>query len=142
MTLKKRLAREIVTQLYSQKAASDAEECFTKVFQKREVPEEIQEFALPFTPLTPVMLQQRAMLKELLNRLNPLYLGEHGMSVDITHLLVVTNLAKSREAAKRFLVQGAIEIDGEKVTNNMVTIRNGSVIKVGKRRFVRLIDAD
>jgi tyrosyl-tRNA synthetase len=88
------------------------------------------------------MLQQRAMLKELLNRLNPFYLGEHGMSVDITHLLVVTNLAKSREAAKRFLVQGAIEIDGEKVTNNMVTIRNGSVIKVGKRRFVRLVDAD
>jgi len=142
MIIKKRLAREIVTQLYNQKAASDAEERFTKVFQKREVPEEIQEFALPFTPLTPVMLQQRAMLKELLNRLNPFYSGEHGMSVDITHLLVVTNLAKSREAAKRFLVQGAIEIDGEKVTNNMVTIRNGSVIKVGKRRFVRLVDAD
>jgi tyrosyl-tRNA synthetase len=142
MIIKKRLAREIVTQLYSQKAASDAEEHFAEVFQKRGVPEEIQEFALPFTPLTPVMLQQRAMLKELLNRLNPFYLGEHGMSVDITHLLVVTNLAKSREAAKRFLVQGAIEIDGEKVTNNMVTIRNGSVIKVGKRRFVRLVDAD
>jgi tyrosyl-tRNA synthetase len=41
MTLKKRLAREIVTQLYSQKAANEAEEHFTKVFQKKEVPEEI-----------------------------------------------------------------------------------------------------
>ncbi len=41
MTLKKRLAREIVTQLYSQKAASDAEEHFVKVFQARETPEEI-----------------------------------------------------------------------------------------------------
>jgi len=41
MELKKRLAREIVTQLYDQKAASAAEGHFAKVFQAREVPEEI-----------------------------------------------------------------------------------------------------
>jgi tyrosyl-tRNA synthetase len=41
MELKKRLAREIITQLYSQKEAAEAEEHFAKVFQKRGVPEEI-----------------------------------------------------------------------------------------------------
>ena len=41
MELKKRLAREIVTHLYDQKAASEAEGHFAKVFQAREVPEEI-----------------------------------------------------------------------------------------------------
>jgi tyrosyl-tRNA synthetase len=41
MELKKRLAREIVTQLYDQKAGSTAEGHFAKVFQAREVPEEI-----------------------------------------------------------------------------------------------------
>ncbi len=41
MILKKRLARELVTQLYSQKKAAEAEGNFTRVFQKREVPEEI-----------------------------------------------------------------------------------------------------
>jgi tyrosyl-tRNA synthetase len=43
MLLKKRLAREIVAQLYDQKAASQAEEHFTVVFQERAVPEEIEE---------------------------------------------------------------------------------------------------
>ena len=42
MTFKKRLAREIVTQLYDQKAASEAEEHFVRVFQKRKVPEEVR----------------------------------------------------------------------------------------------------
>ncbi len=43
MVLKKRLAREIIAQLYDQKLALQAEEHFSKVFQKREVPEEIRE---------------------------------------------------------------------------------------------------
>jgi tyrosyl-tRNA synthetase len=44
MVLKKRLAREIVTQLYDQKAASEAEGHFARVHQERELPEEIKEF--------------------------------------------------------------------------------------------------
>ncbi|MEE8619185.1 MAG: tyrosine--tRNA ligase, partial [Dehalococcoidales bacterium] len=44
MELKKRLAREIVTQLYNQKAASEAEEHFVRVFQKRKLPQQIPEF--------------------------------------------------------------------------------------------------
>ncbi|GAI67043.1 unnamed protein product, partial [marine sediment metagenome] len=52
MTLKKRLAREIVTQLYNQRAASEAEEHFVRVFQKREVPEEIPEYRISFKQLT------------------------------------------------------------------------------------------
>ncbi len=35
MIIKKRLAKEIVTQLYSQKSATEAEEHFTRVFQER-----------------------------------------------------------------------------------------------------------
>ncbi len=42
MELKKRLAREIVSQLYNQKAASQAERHFTRVIQQKEVPEEIE----------------------------------------------------------------------------------------------------
>jgi tyrosyl-tRNA synthetase len=41
MTLKKRLAREIIAQLYSQKAATEAEEHFEKTVQRKEMPEEI-----------------------------------------------------------------------------------------------------
>ena len=42
MDLKKRLAREIVTQLYSDQAAAEAEEHFARVVQQKEVPEEIK----------------------------------------------------------------------------------------------------
>jgi len=42
MNLKKRLAVEIITQLYSKSEAVAADENFTKVFQKRETPEEIK----------------------------------------------------------------------------------------------------
>ena len=44
MTIKKHLSREIVAQLYSRKEATEAEEQFEKVIQKKEAPEEIPEF--------------------------------------------------------------------------------------------------
>ena len=44
MILKKRLAVELVTQLHGREEAGKADENFTKVFQNREMPEEITEF--------------------------------------------------------------------------------------------------
>jgi tyrosyl-tRNA synthetase len=46
MVLKKRLAREIVTQLYGAKEAQEAGEHFIKVVQKKELPDEIKEFKI------------------------------------------------------------------------------------------------
>jgi tyrosyl-tRNA synthetase len=46
MTLKKRLAGEIVTQLYGEKEAQEAGEHFSKTVQQKEVPDEIQEFKI------------------------------------------------------------------------------------------------
>jgi len=113
MELKKRLAREIVSQLYNTKATAKAEEHFTKVFQKREVPEEIKEYQV---------------------NLNE--------SIDIKGLLTVTHLAKSRSQASRLIAQGAVSIDGKKITSNFASLKNGSIIKVGKRRFAKVIDSD
>jgi tyrosyl-tRNA synthetase (EC 6.1.1.1) len=45
MTLKKRLAHEIVLQFHGREYADKAEESFTQVFQRREMPEEIPEYA-------------------------------------------------------------------------------------------------
>jgi tyrosyl-tRNA synthetase len=46
MTLKKRLAQELVTQLYGEKEAAEAEAHFSRVVQKKEVPDGIEEFEL------------------------------------------------------------------------------------------------
>jgi len=113
MTLKKRLAREIVTQLYNQKTASEAEEHFVKVFQKREVPEEIKEYYVSL-----------------------------GASIGLRDVLVETHLAKSRSEASRLIAQGAVEIDGEKVTSYVAPVHSGSIIKVGKHRFAKVINTE
>jgi len=122
MILKKRLAREIVTQLYDQKAASDAEEQFIKVFQRRELPEEIKEFRISFKDLSPEQMEVTG--------------------VHIPRLLVVVGFAKSISEANRLIAQGAVSIDGEKILSNSAHIKIGSIIKVGKRRFAKVIDAD
>ena len=55
MSLKKRLAKEIVTQLYSDKEAEEAEEHFEKTVQNKEIPDEIEEYKIsPEIPLQPV----------------------------------------------------------------------------------------
>ena len=54
-------------------------------------------------------------------------------------LLVETSLVASAGEARRLIAQGAVEIDGEKVTGNDWQTASGSVIKVGKRRFCRIL---
>ncbi len=122
MELKKRLARELVTWLYNREAATEAEGHFEKVVQKKEMPEEIPEFRISFKDLSP---QQKELT-----------------GVDITKLLVVTGYVKSRSEATRLIGQGAVEIDGEKLTQPTARLKIDSVIKIGKRRFIRVINAD
>jgi len=119
MELKKRLAREIVAQFHGQDAAQEAEAQFGRVVQRREVPGEILEHRLPSIAFDAPI---------------PLKVFES--------VLMETKLVKSRGDAKRLLTQRAIEIDGKTVSSDMVTIRDGSIIKVGKRRFVKIVDAD
>jgi tyrosyl-tRNA synthetase len=109
MVLKKRLAFELVVQLYDEKEAAKAEDHFTKVHQQKEIPENIPEIKVDST--------------------NP----------DIRKLLVSSGTAASASEATRLIKQGAIEIDGEKISNFIVTVKNGSVIKVGKHRFFKIV---
>lgn len=116
MEVKKRLAWDIVAQFHSREAAQRAERNFERVFQRRELPEEIPEYLLP---------------RELL-----------GADKDFIDILVFTGLVPSRSEGKRQLAQGAVEINGKKVTQNdqaASLLRDGSVLRVGKRRFARVI---
>jgi tyrosyl-tRNA synthetase len=122
MELKKRLAKEIIMQLYDQKAATEAERHFAQVFQKREIPEEIPEIRISFKDLSPEKME---------------FTG-----VYIPRLLVVIGFAKSISEANRLVTQGAVSIDGEKISGNSAHIKIGSIIKVGKRRFAKVIDTD
>ncbi len=116
MEHKMRLAREIVSQFHSAEAAEAAEGEFERVFRQREAPEEMRSL--------PVSMQ-----------------GNGSSDVDIAAILVSCGVA-SRSEARRLLAQGAIEVDGEKITRQQATVRDGSVIRVGKHRFLRIVDAD
>ncbi|HEX78461.1 MAG TPA: tyrosine--tRNA ligase [Dehalococcoidia bacterium] len=114
MLIKKRLAREIVAQFHTQTAAQRAEAEFERVFQKRGLPAEIPEYSLPVG------------------------------GTDIISLLCDAGLVKSRSEARRLWAQGAIEVDGVRLGGDQlqVSLHPGSIIQVGKRRFLRIVDAD
>ena len=124
MVLKKRLAREIVTQFHDGKAAAEAEGEFEKVVQRREVPVRIG--------------------KAVVNIRGTLHIE---VRRDIPRWLVDNGIVKSTSEAKRLIAQGAIEIinnDGTKTTvaGERVKLKPGDIIKVGKRRFVKIVNAD
>jgi len=113
MALKKRLAREIVAQLYDETAAQEAEANFARVFQSREAPQEVRECRIAL-----------------------------GAGLNLREVLVAAELAKSRSEAGRLIDQGAVEIDGQRVTEATGGLRDGCIIKVGKHRFARIVNCD
>ncbi|HET8944085.1 MAG TPA: S4 domain-containing protein, partial [Dehalococcoidia bacterium] len=60
-------------------------------------------------------------------------------TVEMIDLLVDSGLAPSRSEARRLLTQGAIEVDGARVTDQQCSVRPGSIVRAGKHRFLRLI---
>jgi tyrosyl-tRNA synthetase len=129
MNLKKRLAYEIVGQFHGREAAEDAQGHFAQVFQRRETPEETH------------MVEARVDLRGVGRMVARGEVVTRRVQTDIAALLVETGLAKSRSEANRLIAQGAIEVDGSSISSNPVTLEDGSIIKIGKRRFLRVVDS-
>src|SRR5688500_4113996 len=108
--MKIRLAKMMITWLHSPEAADAAEAEFVKVFSKKEVPDEMPEFKVGR--------------------------GPH----KIAPLIVLAKLAASNSEAIRKLREGAVSLDGEKVTDQHkeITIEKPTVLKLG-RKFARLL---
>jgi len=117
MNLKKRLAYEIVSQLYGKEVAAQAEKEFTNVFQKREAPDNVIVVTISFSD----------------------YKTENG-DVDYGKLLAGTGQVKSRTEANRLINQGAISVEGIKITSPYGPLDSGSTFKVGKHHFVKYTD--
>jgi tyrosyl-tRNA synthetase len=111
-TVKRRLARTLVTLYHSAGDAVNAEREFNRMFREKESPEEIQEAAL------------RA----------------PGGRIGIIQLLADAGLVPSRNEARRMIEQGAVSIDGVRIQdqNAVIDITAGVVVRVGKRGFRRV----
>ena len=107
--IKQQLAREIVTLYHGEKAAFEAEKEFNKIFAKKEIPDEMPEFKLE---------------KE---------------NIGIMELLVKAGICASNSEVKRLIKQNAISIEGKKIDDIFFEVDKESVIKIGKRRFLKVI---
>ncbi len=113
---KMRLAGEIVRQFHGADAARDARAHFESVFSQKQVPDDIQVYALP--------RQDRAV--------------ENGPEkVLLVDILVSAGFVLSRNEARRLIKQGAVSFGGQPVTDEHWSVVRG-ILKVGKRRFLKL----
>ena len=108
---KRKLGYELVKLYYDEDTAKSAIEEFDRIFIKKEIPDEIEEFKLKDD------------------------------SIKIIDLLALTKLADSKGIARRLIEQGGVSIDGEKVEdiNYIVDFKSEIILKVGKRKFLKII---
>lgn len=108
---KVRLAKAVIATYHSTAAADEAEAEFNRMFREGGLPDEMPEVKVP----------------------------DSGQN--IVDIVVGAGLLPSKSEARRKLAEGAITLSGERVTDPalLVKVTDPLVLKVGKRRFVRLV---
>ena len=106
------LAQELVTRFHSRQAAEQALADFEARFKQGVLPEDMPEISVNAV--------------------------EGG--IGITHLLKQAGLVDSTSDAMRMINQAAVKLDGERVSNKNLQLKQGVVVvaQVGKRKFARI----
>ncbi len=109
--LKRALARKLVVMYHSEEAAVEAEKEFDTIFVNKGVPDDIPEYS------------------------------PSNKESNLLDLIVEIKFAPSKAEARRLVTQGGVTLDGEKITdiNFMVHFNTEKVLKVGKRKFIKLL---
>lgn len=110
--LKVQLGQQIVRSFYGDQAATDAFDRFTMMFVKKEVPDDIEEVTVAA-----------------------------GVPINLVGFIVDRNLAPSKTEARRLIASGAVSLNGDKVIEpnaNFTPDAEGTVVKVGKRKFLKV----
>lgn len=107
--IKMDLAREIVTLYHGEESAKEAEERFKSVFQKGQIPEDIQ----------------------------TIQVKEDGF--DLIEVLVSNEIVKSKSEIRRLASQGGVKVNGEKVEDLSTIVKESElVVQIGKKKFVKI----
>ncbi|GAB54641.1 tyrosyl-tRNA synthetase [Glaciecola punicea ACAM 611] len=110
--VKVELAQEIIARFHSEGAAEAALQDFIQRFQKNAIPDDMPELSIN--------------------------LPDEGLAIG--NLLKKASLVDSTSDAMRMIKQGAVKIDGHKVTDTRLLLshRGEFVYQVGKRKFARI----
>ena len=111
--IKIELAKELIARFHDEESADLAEINFINQFQKKNIPDDIEEVSL--------------VLSE--------------SSIPLANLLKDCEMTSSTSEAIRMIKQGAIRIDEKKITDTKYIISSGTsaVYQVGKRKFKKII---
>ena len=115
MDAKKQLALEVTASMYERDAAEAAQAYFEATIQRRETPQEMQEFALA----------ARGQGAEEDGRLD--------------RVLIAAGLAASGGEVRRLVKQGAVRVNGEVVDDFARALEVEDEIKIGRHKFLRLV---
>lgn len=111
LDVKKRLAQQIVSELFDNQIADKAAEEFQHTVQEKNLPSEMETRTLPEK-------KERS----------------------IEDILVDLGIVESKSEGKRLVEQGGVSINDRRVTdpNELISLQNDDHIKVGKRRIVKI----
>ncbi len=137
MDLKKRLAAEVTGQFYPQQDVLDARAHFERTVQRRQLPQDIPQVGFRISPS--VVCVYPIDTSDETRQISPSEQRDRVAAVD---LIWAAGLAKSKGEAKRLLSQSAVEVDERRHREPWIQLRDGAVIRVGRRRFARLADLD
>lgn len=114
---KANLARILVTLYHGAEAAEEAQAEFDRVFREKGLPEEIETASVE----------------------RPLGFGAES-SIWLPLVLTQAGLTSSHSEARRLIQQGAVEVDGRRVTDVNYELKTDReyLIRVGKRKFKRI----
>ena len=100
-------------------------------------------YASEMTTSSPLskLLQINCPNEEIKGELENLYYNIMNIEYDLPELMVSAQLVPSKSEAKRLIEQGGVTLDNKKITDwkNKIKPRNGDILKIGKRKFARLI---
>ncbi len=110
---KRELAREVVALYYDTASAEAAQSAFDSLFIKKEIPDNIPEFKI----------------------------SNRSESPSIIDVLVDSGMLSSRSEVRRMIRQNAVTVNQEKCTDEYFSLIGGNqyIIKIGKRRFLKVI---
>ena len=110
--IKIELAKELIARFHDDQSANLAEENFINQFQKKNIPDDIEEVSITISE----------------------------SSIPLTNLLKESGMTSSASEAMRMIKQGAVRINEEKITDTKHIIDSGSsaIYQVGKRKFKKI----
>ena len=119
--IKVRFAREIVTRFHSSRSAEAAAADFEARFKHGALPDNIPEITVKVTSESGKSAAQPGQMA-------------------LSKVLKESQLASSSSEALRMIEQGGVRLNGEKVTDKALVVRQGEVVvlQVGKRKFARV----